>query len=134
MLATMARQGGRLQQEQSNVHPAWNMAKIAKCRLQRAAMEPQVLISKPHAEVQEETMRGVAFPGHNRVEAVIERNLAMLRQQHTARCLPCEKCTARNLQTRWRRKGTGAPPPKRRSQPTPEPTPPLPSVPPRPNW
>jgi len=36
--------------------------------------------------------------------------------------------TLKNLQTQWRRKGTGTPPPDRSRQPTPEPTPPLPET------
>ena len=57
----------------------------------------------------------------------------MLRHNQTPGCLPCQNGTAKNPQTRWRRKGTGAPPPNRRRQqnpePTPEPTPPLPGTP-----
>jgi hypothetical protein len=65
----------------------------------------------------------------------------MLRQNQTPGCLPCQNGTPNNPQTRWRPKGTGAPPPNRRRQqnpeptpephpePTPEPTPPLPGTP-----
>jgi hypothetical protein len=42
-----------------------------------------------------------------------------------AGCLPCQNGTTKNPQTRWRRKGTGAPPTNRRRQHTPEPTPEL---------
>ena len=56
----------------------------------------------------------------------------MLRQNQKSGCLSCQNGTAKNLQTRWRRKGTGAPPPDRRREPTPEPTPPLPGTPPAP--
>jgi hypothetical protein len=78
-------------------------------------------------------MRGVEFPGHNKVKAAIARHLAMLLQNHTPRCHPCQNGTAKNLQTRWGRKGTAAPPPYRHRQqnpePTPQPTPPLPGTP-----
>jgi hypothetical protein len=52
MSATMARQGGRVQLEQSNMRLALNMAKMAKgVFLQAAIEETQNLIKKPQAEV-----------------------------------------------------------------------------------
>ena len=124
MSATMARQGGRVQLEQSDMRLALNMAKMAKGGFSRAAVEEtQYLIKKPLAEVREEKKRGVEFPGHNKVKAAIARHPAMLRQNQTPGCLPCQNGTAKNPQTRWRRKGTGAPPPNRRRQQNPEPTP-----------
>jgi hypothetical protein len=113
---------------------ALNMAKIAKGGFSRAAVEEtQYLFKKPRAEVREEKKRGVEFPGHNKVKAAITRHPAILRQNQMAGCLPCQNGTAKNPQTRWRRKVTGAPPPNRRRQqnpePTPEPTPPLPGTP-----
>jgi hypothetical protein len=71
------------------------------------------------------------------VKAAIARHPAMLRQNQTPGCLPCQNGTGKNPQTRWRRKGTGAPPPNRHRQqnpeptaePTPEPMPPLPGTP-----
>jgi hypothetical protein len=57
----------------------------------------------------------------------------MLCQNQMPGCLPCLNGTAKNPLTRWTRKETGAPPPNRRRQqnpePTPEPTPPLPGTP-----
>ena len=142
MSATMARQGGRVQLEQSDMRLALNMAKMAKGGFSRAAVEEtQYLIKKPRAEVREEKKRGVEFPGQNKVKAAIARHPAMLRRNQTHGCLPCQNGTAMNPQTRWRCKGTGAPPPNRRRQqnseptpepspePTPEPTPPLPGTP-----
>jgi len=65
MSATMARQGGRLQLEQSDMRLALNMAKMAKEGFSRAAIEEtKYLIKKPCAEVREEKKRGVEFPGH----------------------------------------------------------------------
>ena len=126
MSATMARQGGRVQLEQSDMHLALNMAKMAKGGISRAAIEEtQQLIKKPRAEVREEKMRGVEFPGHNKVKAVIERHPAMVRENQTDGCLPCQNGTAKNPETRWRRKGKGAPPP-RRAPPRPE-SPPVPA-------
>jgi len=76
-----------------------------------AIEETKYLINKPHAEVREEKMRGVEFPGHNKVKAVMQRHPAMLHQKQTTGCLPCHNGTAKNPQRLWRRKETGAPPP-----------------------
>jgi len=77
MSATMAREGGRVQLEQSDMHLALNMAKMAKGGISRAAIEEtQQLIKKPLTEVREEKKRGVGFPGHTKVMAAIERHLA----------------------------------------------------------
>jgi len=55
MSATMARQGGRVQLAQSDMHLALNMAKMAKVGFSRMAMdETKYLINKPHADVGEE--------------------------------------------------------------------------------
>jgi hypothetical protein len=52
MSATMARQGGRVQLEQSDMHLALNMAKMAKEGFSPAAIEEtKYLIKKPRAEV-----------------------------------------------------------------------------------
>jgi len=90
------------------------------------------LIKKPRAEVREEKTRGVEFPGHKKVKAAIQRHPEMLRHNQTPGCLPCQNGTAKNLQTRWRRKRTGAAPPARRRVRTPEPTPLSPGMPPAP--
>jgi len=133
MSATMARQGGRVQLEQSDMRLVLNMAKMAKEGFSRAAIkETKYLINKPRAEVREEKKQGVEFPGHKKVKAAIQRHPAMLRQNQTSSCLPCQNSTAKNPQTRWRRKGTSAPPPDPRRELTPEPTPPRPGTPPAP--
>jgi len=133
MSATMARQGGRVQLEQSNMRLALNMAKMAKDGISRAAIEEtKYLIKKPRTEVREEKMRGVESPGNNKVKVAIQRHPAMLRQNQTSGCLPCQNGTAKNPQTRWRHKGTGPPPPTRRRLRTPEPTPHPPGMPPGP--
>jgi hypothetical protein len=52
MSATMARQGGQVQLEQSNMRLALNMAKMAKEGFSRATIEEtKYLIKKPRAEV-----------------------------------------------------------------------------------
>jgi hypothetical protein len=62
MSATMARQGGRVQLEQSDMCLALNMAKMAKEGFSRAAREEtKYLIKKPRAEVGDEQKRGVEF-------------------------------------------------------------------------
>jgi hypothetical protein len=65
MSATMVRQGGRVQLEQSDMRVALNMAKMVKGGFSRAAIEEtQQLINEPQAEIWEEKMREVEFPGH----------------------------------------------------------------------
>jgi len=133
MSATMARQGGQVQLEQSDIPLALNMAKMSKEGFSRAAIkERKYLIKKPRPEVREEKKRGVEFPGHKKVKAAIQKHPAMRRQNPTSGCLPCQNGTTKNPQTRWRRKGTDAPPPDQLREPTPEATPPLPGMPPAP--
>ena len=113
MAATMARQGGRVQLEQSDMRLALNMAKMAKGGFLRAAVEnTQQLIKKPRNEVREEKKQGVEVPGHMEVKATMERHQAMVYKNHTASCLLCQNGTAKNPHTRWRHKETTAPPPE----------------------
>jgi hypothetical protein len=129
MSATMARQGGQVQLEQSDMRQALNIANIAKEDFSRTVIkETKYLCKKPHTKVREEKKQGIDSPGNRQVKAEIQRHPAMLHQNHTSSCLPCQNGTALNLQTRWRRKGTGAPSPDRRRQRTPEPSPPLPGT------
>jgi len=124
MSAMMARQGGRVQLEQSDMCVALNMAKMAKAGFSHTAIvKTQYLIKKPRAEVREAKKRGVQFPGHNKVKAAMERHPAMLRQNHTPGCHSCQHGTAKKLQSTWRHNGTGAPPSNHRRQQTPELTP-----------
>jgi hypothetical protein len=53
----------------------------------------------------------------------MERHPAILWENQTDGCLPCQHGTAHNPQTRWRSYGTGEPPPERLREPSPEPTP-----------
>jgi len=111
MSATMARQGGRVQLEQSDMCLAVNMATLAKGRVSGAALqETEELIKNPVAEVREEKKQGVEVPAHKNVQAAIERHLALDYKYHTASYHPCQNGAAQNLQTRWRRKRTTAPP------------------------
>jgi hypothetical protein len=129
----MARQGGRVQLEQSDMRLALNMAKMAKEGFsQTAIVETKYVIKKQRAEVREEMKWGVEFPWHKKVKAAIQRHLAMLRHNQMSGCLVCQNVTGKNPQTLWRGKGTGAPPPTRCRVRTPEPTPPLPDTPPTP--
>jgi len=78
MSATMARQGGRVQLEQSDRCLALNMVKMAKGEFSQSATEATYfLIKKPPAEPREEKRReeqnrGVRFPGNEKVNAAIE--------------------------------------------------------------
>ena len=65
MSATMARQGGRVELQQSDMRLAFNLAEMAKEGFSCAAMEEtQHLIKKPRTEVREEKKRVVESPGH----------------------------------------------------------------------
>jgi len=133
MSATIARQGGRVQLEQSNMRLASNMAKMAKEGFSRATIEEmEHLIKKPCGEFRAEKKWDVELPGQSKVRAAIQRHPAMLRQNQTSGCLPCQNGTAKNPHTRWSRKGTGASPPDQRRERNPEPTPPVPGTPPAP--
>ena len=113
MTATMARQGGRVQLEQSDMRLALNKAKIAKEGFLRATIEEtQQLIKKPRAEVRDEKTRGVEFPGHKKVKAAIDRHPAKVYKNFTDGWLACQNGTAKDPQKCWRRKGTGTPPPE----------------------
>ena len=129
MSATMARQGWRVQLEQSDMRLAWNIVKMANGGFSQAAIEKmQLLIKIPSAEVREEKKRGVEFPGHRKLKAAMERHPALVRENQMDGFLPCRNCIAMNLQTRLRWEETGASPP---DQVTPPPG--MPPVPPRDN-
>jgi len=133
MSAALARQGGQVQLEQSDMRRASSMAKMPKGWFLRAATEDtQFQIQNPRAEIQEEKMWGVEFPGHKNVKAAMEIHPAMLQENHTDGSHPFQIGTAQNPQTCWRHKGTGAPPQQRHRQPTPERTPRPPGMPPVP--
>jgi len=73
MSATMARQGGRVQLEQTDMRLALNMARMAKGGFSCTAIEEMHhLIKKPFTEVHEGKMRGIEFRGHRKVKAAIE--------------------------------------------------------------
>jgi hypothetical protein len=112
MFATIARQGGRVQLEQSDMCLALNMAKMAKEGFScTAILEKTYLIKRPHAEVRNEMKLGVEVPWHKEVKAAIQRHQAILHQNQKSGCLPSHTGTVKNPLTGWRRKGTGAPPP-----------------------
>jgi len=129
--ATMARQGGQVQLEQSDMGLALIMAKMAKAGFSCAAMEKtRYQIITPCAAVWEEMKRAVEFPGQKNGKAAMEWHPAMLRENQTDGCLPFHTGTAQNPQTPWRHKGTRAPPQVLVRQPTPEPMRHLPGIPP----
>jgi len=100
MCATMARQGGRVQLEQSDMRLALNMAKMPNGGISCATIkETKYLIKTPCAEVREEKKRGDEFPGHEKGKAAMEGHPAMLRQSHTAGCHSFQNRTPTILQT-----------------------------------
>jgi len=130
----VARQGGRVQLEQSDMRLALNMVKMVNEGFLHAAIEEtKQLITKPCAEVHEEKKRGVEFPWYSKVKAGIERHPAMVYEDETDGYHPCQNGTAKNPRTHWRRKRTGSPPQVRRKHPTPEVMPPSPGRPPAPS-
>jgi len=133
MSAAIARQWGRVQLEQSDLWLGFKMAKMVKGVSSRAAIEEtKYLITNPRAEVWEEMKRGVEFRRHRKLKAAIERHPAMLCQNQTNTCRPCQIGTAKTAQTRSRHNDMGAPPPDWHWQPTPEQTAPRLGPPPAP--
>jgi len=84
MTAIMARQGGWIPLQHSDMCLALHMAIIAKGWFSDTAIEETPhMIKKPCTKVRDERKWGVVFPGHREVKAVIERHLAILRENHT---------------------------------------------------
>jgi hypothetical protein len=101
MAATLQRQGGTVQLEQSDMRLALNMAKIAKEGFSRAVIEEtKYLNKKPRAEVSEEKKRGVELHRLKKVKAAIQRQPAILRHNQSSGCLPCQNGPAKYPQTR----------------------------------
>jgi len=133
MSATIASQRGRVQVEQSDMCLAMNITKMTKGGFSCAATdESQYLFNIPRVIVRQQMTWGVGFPGNTEVKAAIWWQPAMLRQNHSDGCLPCQNGTAKNLQTHCRCTAPGAPPPNRCRQLSPEHLPPLPGMPPAP--
>jgi hypothetical protein len=79
MSAMMARPGGRVPLEQSNIRLAFNMAKLGKGGCSRAAVQvTQSVFKITCTEVRAEKKRGVQFPGQIKVKAAKERHPAMI--------------------------------------------------------
>ena len=117
-------QGDCVQLEQSNMHLALSMVKMAKGGISCTGMEEmQYCIKMPCAEVHEENNQGVEIPWHRNVKAAMERHPATVRENLIDGGLPCLNGTAQNPQTHWRRKGTGVSRLDRLGQPTLEPMP-----------
>jgi len=94
----MARQGHRVQLEQSDTHLPSKMAKMAIGEFLCAAIkEVQQQTKKPLIEVQEEKKCRVEFLGHNLVKAATERHPAIVYKYHMAGCLSCQNGTAKML-------------------------------------
>jgi len=68
MAATMARQGGQVPLEQSDMSLGLNKAEMAEEGFSPApTKETKYHMKKPHAKVREEKTWDVEFPGHNEV-------------------------------------------------------------------
>jgi hypothetical protein len=103
MSTSMARLGGRVQLEQSDMCIALNIAKLAKGEFSCAVIEKtHQLFKTPCAQVREEEKQAVVFPGHEMVKPAIERHPVMICQNQTDRCLPCQNGTAKNPQSHRR--------------------------------
>jgi len=103
--ATMARHGGRVQLEQSDMRMGLNKAKMATGWFLRGTIEEtNYLIKEPRAEAQEEMKQGVESPGHTSMKAAMERHPVRLHQNHMDECLPCQNSTAMNMLTGGRPK------------------------------
>ena len=112
MSATIGAQGSRVQLKSSKMHLALNMAKMATRGYSHTPIQQmQYLMKKPHAEVREERKLSVEFPEHTNVKAAIEWHPAIVHEYQTDGCLLYQNGTAINMQTHWRLKATGAPPP-----------------------
>jgi len=94
MSATMAREGGWVQLEQSDMRLALIMAKVATGGFFRATIEEmEFLMMKPQDEVREQKKREVVFSGHKKVKAAMGRHPAMLWDNQTDSCLPSQNHT-----------------------------------------
>jgi len=130
MSATIARQGGLVQLELSNMRLAWNMAKMAKGGFSRTAIgETQYVINISCTHVWEDKNRGVEVAWHRKVMAVIERHPAMVLENQAAGYHSCQDGTPENPLTHWRHEWRGAPPLDWPRQPTPQLTPSQPRTP-----
>jgi hypothetical protein len=109
MSATVARQEGQEQMEKSNPHLPSNMAKMTQRGCLEAEIEqPQYGIKMFRAQFWQVKKWRAEFPEYMKVMAVMERHPAMLHQNHMNRELPCLNGIAKNPQTHWRCRGTGA--------------------------
>jgi len=85
MSASMARRGGQVQPEQSDMRLALNTGKMAKEGFSRTVIEEtKYLIKKPRTEVREEKKRGVEFPQPKELKVGKQRHPAMLHQNQTS--------------------------------------------------
>jgi hypothetical protein len=71
--------------------------------------ETKYLGKKPHVEVSQIKQWCVEFSTHKKVNAVIQRQPAMLWQNHKSLCILCQNGAWKIPQTLWRWKGPGAP-------------------------
>jgi len=129
----MARQGGWVQLEQSDICLVLNMAKMAKGGFLCTTIEKtQYLVNKFRTKVRKVRMLVDLFPGYWQVRAAIERHSALVCEHKTNGCLHCQYGIAKNPQTYWRCQGWHSPLPDWHRWLAPELMPLLPGTPPAP--
>jgi len=113
MSSTMARQEGHILLEQSDMCPALNMAKMAKGRYSRTAIqETSYTIKIPRINVWEWKTGGVESSRPGRVNSLIAWHLAIVRENQMDSCLICQNGPVKYLWTCWRCKEPGVPRPQ----------------------
>jgi hypothetical protein len=89
MSTTLARQGGQIWLQQSDMLIVLMMAIMAKGGLLCAAQdETQYIINTPCAEVWAKRMQKAGCSGYGKVKGAIERHQAMVHEIHMHHCLP----------------------------------------------
>jgi hypothetical protein len=130
MSANMAKQGGRVQLEQSDMRLALSMAKVAPRGFSWATTEETRHLIKKHQAVVREVRKWTdGFSGHKNVKAAMVTHMAMLWNNHPDSSLSCQCGTAQKSHTHWRLNGMGALLPDQLRQLRPEHMPCLPRTP-----
>jgi len=122
MSAAIARHGDWVQLEQSNMHLALKIPKMATGGFSCTTMEEtQYSLPKPHTEVWEVTKLGVNICVCRNINATMRKHLTTVWELQMDRCLLQPNGTANHPQTPWRCIGADIPPPDWLRQPTLEP-------------
>lgn len=107
MPATIPSKGGRVQLQQPKRRLVLKLGKMANWEILGASIvEIHQVIRNPLTEVQEGKNQTVKFPGHKKLNAVIDRHLALVYKNRTKGCHWSQNATAKNPQICWRIKVT----------------------------